>query len=71
MGGVTTVFEMPNTNPPTGTVDALNMKLESAKKAYVDFGIYGLLGEDNLYVFRDILGLSEDEYLTYAAEGVI
>lgn len=30
-----------------------------------------LLGEDNLYVFRDILGLSEDEYLTYAAEGVI
>jgi dihydroorotase len=48
MGGVTTVFEMPNTNPPTGTVEALNMKLESAKNAYVDFGIYGLLGEDNL-----------------------
>jgi benzylsuccinate CoA-transferase BbsF subunit len=30
-----------------------------------------LLGEDNLYVFREILGLSEDEYETYAAEGVI
>jgi len=30
-----------------------------------------LLGEDNLYVFRDILGLSADEYETYAAEGVI
>jgi dihydroorotase len=48
MGGVTTVFEMPNTNPPTGTVDALNLKLAHAKSAYVDFGIYGLLGEDNL-----------------------
>jgi len=49
MGGVTTVFEMPNTNPPTGTVAALNMKLEAAnRQAYVDFGIYGLLGEENL-----------------------
>ncbi|ASG24003.1 allantoinase AllB [Nitrospirillum viridazoti] len=48
MGGVTTVFEMPNTNPPTGTVEALNLKLKSAEQAYVDFGIYGLLGEDNL-----------------------
>jgi dihydroorotase len=49
MGGVTTVFEMPNTKPPTGTVEALNIKLEAAnRQAYVDFGIYGLLGEDNL-----------------------
>ena len=48
MGGVTTVFEMPNTKPPTGTVEALNLKLEAAKTAYVDYGIYGLLGEDNL-----------------------
>jgi dihydroorotase len=48
MGGVTTVFEMPNTKPPTGTVEALNMKLKAAETAYVDFGIYGLLGEDNL-----------------------
>ncbi|WP_245638348.1 allantoinase AllB [Croceicoccus bisphenolivorans] len=48
MGGVTTVFEMPNTNPPTGNVEALNIKLKSAEAAYVDFGIYGLLGEDNL-----------------------
>jgi len=48
MGGVTTVFEMPNTKPPTGTVEALNIKLEAAKSAYVDYGIYGLLGEENL-----------------------
>lgn len=49
MGGVTCVFEMPNTKPPTGTVEALNMKLEAAERqAHVDFGIYGLLGESNL-----------------------
>ncbi|EWY42587.1 allantoinase [Skermanella stibiiresistens SB22] len=48
MGGVTTVFEMPNTNPPTATVEALRLKQKAAEKAYVDFGLYGLLAEDNL-----------------------
>lgn len=48
MGGVTTVFEMPNTNPPTATVEALREKMELASPAYVDFGLYGLLAEDNL-----------------------
>ncbi len=48
MGGVTTVFEMPNVNPPTGTPDALALKLKAAEKAHVDFGIYGLLAEDNI-----------------------
>jgi dihydroorotase len=48
MGGVTTIFEMPNTNPPTGTPEALALKLEATQKAHVDFGLYGLLAEDNL-----------------------
>jgi len=48
-GGVTTVFEMPNVNPPTGTPEALKLKHElAAEKAFVDFGIYGLLAEDNI-----------------------
>src|SRR5580698_8965941 len=48
-GGVTTIFDMPNTNPPTGTPEALAMKLRAAEeKAFVDFGIYGLLDEDNI-----------------------
>ena len=47
-GGVTTVFEMPNVNPPTATPEALTLKLEAAKKAHVDYGIYGLLAEDNI-----------------------
>jgi len=48
MGGTTTVFEMPNTNPPTRGVPELRAKQEAARKAMVDFGIYGLLGEENI-----------------------
>jgi dihydroorotase len=48
-GGVTTVFEMPNTDPPTGTAEALAAKhATAAKLACVDFGIYGLLAEDTI-----------------------
>jgi dihydroorotase len=48
MGGTTTVFEMPNTHPPTRSVAELRQKQEAAKKAYVDYGLYGLLAEDNI-----------------------
>lgn len=48
MGGVTTVFDMPNVNPPTGTSEALELKKKAAEKSCVDYGIYGLLAEDNL-----------------------
>ena len=38
-GGVTTVFDMPNVQPPTTTVDRLKAHLENAQsKAVVDFG---------------------------------
>ncbi len=47
-GGVTTVFEMPNTNPPTGTLEALRLKQKAAEHSYVDFGIHGLLGDDTV-----------------------
>jgi dihydroorotase len=49
LGGVTTVFDMPNTNPPVDTVAHFEIKRALAEeKSIVDFGIYGLLGEDNL-----------------------
>jgi allantoinase len=48
MGGVTTIFDMPNTNPPTGTVQALQLKLRAAQNSYVDYGIHGLLGDDTV-----------------------
>ena len=47
-GGVTTVFDMPNTNPPTGTLDALALKLKNAAISHVDYGIHALLDEDNI-----------------------
>lgn len=42
-GGITTLVDMPlNSIPPTTTVDALNLKRESAQKtAYVDYGFWG------------------------------
>jgi dihydroorotase len=49
VGGVTTVFDMPNTNPPTASVAALEQKHAIAERqAIVDFGLYGLIGETNL-----------------------
>src|SRR6202453_1257535 len=48
-GGVTTVFDMPNTIPPTGSAEAPAAKHAiAANKACVDFGLYGLLGEDTI-----------------------
>ena len=39
LGGVTSIFEMPNTYPPTATVELLNDKFELAK--YIKNNIYG------------------------------
>lgn len=58
-GGVTTVFEMPNTNPSTGTVEALNIKLKAAESSYVDFGIHGLLGDDTIGRLDELLEAGE------------
>jgi allantoinase len=49
IGGNTTVFDMPNTDPPTNSVENYKCKFAAAKsKSVVDFGIYGVLAEDNL-----------------------
>ncbi|MEP7158062.1 MAG: dihydroorotase family protein [Chloroflexota bacterium] len=45
-GGVTTVLDMPNTVPPTDSVDRAREKLALADaSAYCDFGLFGLVGE--------------------------
>jgi len=47
-GGVTTVFDMPNTFPPVATAVDFEAKLALvAPKAHVDFGLYGMIGQDN------------------------
>jgi len=55
-GGVTTVFDMPNTIPPTGTAEILAAKHKIASsKAHVDYGLYGLLGEDTIGHVHDLI----------------
>jgi dihydroorotase len=48
-GGVTTVFDMPNTIPTVASPEVLAAKLKmAAEKAHVDFGLYAVLGEDTI-----------------------
>src|SRR5919199_3008838 len=54
-GGVTTVFDMPNTVPPTGTLEGYEAKRDAAAaKSIVNFGLYGLLGTDNLHLLEPL-----------------
>lgn len=48
-GGVTTVLEMPNTDPPTWSGTLLQEKRRiAAAKANVDFSLFGIVGRENL-----------------------
>ncbi|UXS01948.1 allantoinase AllB [Agrobacterium tumefaciens] len=48
-GGVTTVFDMPNTLPAISDAASLKEKHAIASaKAHVDYGLYAVLGEDSL-----------------------
>jgi len=41
LGGVTAIFEMPNTNPPTTTTEAIQDKLDRAKgRSWVDYAFF-------------------------------
>lgn len=56
-GGVTTVVDMPNTKPPVATAERYQQKLDLVRnKAYVDFGLYGMLDHDNA---EEIAGMAE------------
>lgn len=56
-GGVTTVVDMPNTSPPVATAQRYQEKLDLVlPKAYVDFGLYGMLDHDNA---EEIGGMAE------------
>ena len=48
-GGISCVFDMPNTIPHTTSVEALSDKIDSAeKKSFVDFGVYSGITDNNL-----------------------
>lgn len=48
LGGVTSVFEMPNTSPSTTTAEALEDKFQRAKKMYTDHAFYVGATSDNI-----------------------
>lgn len=49
MGGVTSVFEMPNTLPPTTTVERLEEKFKLAQeRMWVNYAFYGGASQENL-----------------------
>ncbi len=49
MGGVTAVFEMPNTNPSTTTLDAIADKVKRGRdRMFCDFAFYAGASTDNL-----------------------
>lgn len=55
-GGVTTVLDMPNTVPPTVSVQAYKTKAANASKtSYCDFGLYAGATTDNLNEIPKIL----------------
>lgn len=49
VGGVTTILEMPNTIPPVESIEILREKKNILEnKAYVDFGLYGVIHDSNI-----------------------
>jgi len=54
-GGISCVFDMPNTIPQTTTMNVLSDKIIVAeKKSYVDFGIYAGISNNNLTQIEDL-----------------
>src|SRR3989338_8751012 len=51
-GGVTTIIDMPNTKPPTTTIELLEQKRELAKKSVVNYGFHFGAAMDNLNQIR-------------------
>jgi len=70
-GGVTTVIEMPNTNPKTDTVAGVELKQKLAEeKSYVDFGIIGLLVQDSVPALRSLAEAGVVGYKCFLGETI-
>lgn len=58
LGGVTSVFEMPNTSPPTTTKAAFNEKLALAKnRAHCHYAFFAGASHDNTDILNELEGL--------------
>ncbi|MGH2477871.1 MAG: dihydroorotase, partial [Candidatus Limnocylindrales bacterium] len=70
-GGITTVVEMPNTNPKTDTVEGVELKKRLAEeKSYVDFGIIGLLVQDSVPALRSLAEAGVVGYKCFLGETI-
>ena len=54
-GGVTTIFDMPNTIPPTTSLHNLHIKQQAAEKSKVNYGLYAGATPSNIYHVREML----------------
>ena len=55
LGGVTSYFEMPNTNPSTVSITNLQDKLSrAAKKSWANFAFYGGATVDNIHILPEL-----------------
>tara|TARA_X000000368_G_scaffold151974_1_gene119765 strand:- start:274 stop:1605 length:1332 start_codon:yes stop_codon:yes gene_type:complete len=55
LGGITTIFEMPNTSPSTTTIDALNQKLEIAQdNAYCNYSFFVGAAKENIKNLKNL-----------------
>jgi allantoinase len=70
-GGVTTVFDMPNVNPPTQDAQSFDLKLEKARqKSLVDFGIFGVVLPTNIDKISELAKLGVIGYKIFMGETV-
>lgn len=68
-GGVTTVFDMPNTKPPTTTVELLEQKRELAKKSVVNYGFHFGATPDNAEEIKKAKGIVSTKVFMDATTG--
>src|SRR3989338_3023552 len=57
-GGVTTIFDMPNTIPPTTTIEALEQKRKLAAKSIVNYGLIFGAAMDNIFDIKKVKNIA-------------
>ncbi len=69
MGGVTTVFDMPNTIPPVTNLIALHQKMKAIKnRAYVDYCLWGAVTSNDPVQIDNLAGLGVIGFKIFLAQ---
>ena len=69
-GGITTVFDMPGSAPPVLSASVLEDKVRAIQnKAYVNFGLYGGAGIQNLEHFKELASAGVIAFKTFMITG--